>query len=92
MTTDDESLLREMWCAYTLHATPKPFLVREAMAAVLAVVREHDATTVAALLAALTDAIDQVEHWAGYADTHYREKWGYEEGVARLRAALKGEK
>lgn len=42
MTTDDEQLLREMWCAYTLHATPKPFCVKEAMRAVLAVVREHD--------------------------------------------------
>ena len=40
--TEDESLLHEMWCAYTLHATPKPFNVREAMAAVLAVVRADD--------------------------------------------------
>lgn len=40
--TTDEQLLREMWCAYTLHATPPPFSVREAMAAVLAVVRAHD--------------------------------------------------
>lgn len=49
--TDDESLLREMWCAYTLHATPKPFDVKESMRAVLAVVREHDAATVDALRA-----------------------------------------
>ena len=42
MTTDDEQLLREMWCAYTLHATPMPFDVKEAMRAVLAVVRERD--------------------------------------------------
>ena len=85
MTIDDE-LIEKMRAALD-----EPYRVdRPQMRAVLAVVREHDATTVAALLAALTDAIDQVEHWAGYADTHYREKWGYEEGVARLRAALKG--
>ena len=35
MTTDEEQLLREMWCAYTLHATPKPFRVRETRAGVL---------------------------------------------------------
>lgn len=84
----DDELLATMWRAF--QAAEHVGHPDGPMAAILAVVREHDATTVAALLAALTDAIDQVEHWAGYADTHYREKWGYEEGVARLRAALKG--
>lgn len=41
MTTDDE-LIDAMWRTWTAHATPKPFLVREAMRAVLAVVRAHD--------------------------------------------------
>ena len=45
----DDELIDAMWRAWTLHATPKPFDVKEAMRAVLAVVREHDAATVAAL-------------------------------------------
>lgn len=38
----DDELIDAMWRAWTLHATPKPFGVKEAMRAVLAVVRAHD--------------------------------------------------
>lgn len=39
--TDDE-LIEKMWLEWAEHATPKPFDLKSAMRAVLAVVREHD--------------------------------------------------
>jgi hypothetical protein len=37
---------------------------------------------------ALAEAISFAEEGWGYASPYYREKWGYEEGLAWLRAAL----
>ncbi|MBK8200371.1 MAG: hypothetical protein IPK75_18645 [Acidobacteria bacterium] len=83
MTTDDESLLREMWCAYTLHATPMPCSVREAMAAVLAVVRENDGATIAALWKILQEIEERTRPNGDMADLAVNEL---------ARAALEGER
>ena len=40
------------------------------------------------LRAALQDAIETVEGWGCYANEYFQEKWGLEDDLARLRAAL----
>ncbi len=78
-----EQLLREMWCAYTALATPKPFDTRAGMRAILAVVREHDAATIAALWKILQEIEERTRPNGDMADLAVNEL---------ARAALEGER
>ncbi|MGH9184910.1 MAG: hypothetical protein ACRD0U_03670 [Acidimicrobiales bacterium] len=40
------------------------------------------------LLAALKEAREDVEHWAGYASGYLREKWGLDGDLARMDAVI----
>ena len=44
----------------------------------------------AELKAALNDAIESIEDWAGYASEYFRQKHGLAEEVARLKALTEG--
>lgn len=44
----------------------------------------------AELKAALNDAIESIEDWAGYASEYFRQKHGLAEEVARLKALAEG--
>jgi hypothetical protein len=53
-----------------------------------AVVAPNEEAEVLRLRAALVDAIECVESWAGYASPYFQEKWDLPGDLARLRAAL----
>jgi hypothetical protein len=48
-------------------------------------------TRVAQLEAALAEAIEDIQHWGGYAGEYFQDKWDLKGNIAKHRAAL-GEK
>jgi hypothetical protein len=44
------------------------------------------------LEAALSEAIEDIEHWGGYAGEYFQDKWDLKGSIAKARAALAGEK
>jgi hypothetical protein len=41
---------------------------------------------------ALSEAIEDIEHWGGYAGEYFQDKWDLKGSIAKARAALAGEK